>query len=106
MPPPAPRPPPPPPRPPPPPPPRRRRRGLVGGRSGWALAAALLVGATAVTATLNLAVRRGASTIVQGVVAVALPDQGVALVESVGGGLLSRRGAFLLRAGAETLVRP
>src|SRR3972149_6925706 len=81
-------------------------RGLVRGRSGWALAAALLVGVTAVTATLNLAVRRGASTIVQGVVAVALPDQGVALVESVGRVLLSRRGAFQLRAGAETLVRP
>jgi len=81
-------------------------RGLLRGRSGWALAAALLVGVTAVTATLNLAVRRGASTIVQGVVAVALPDQGVALVESVGRVLLSRRGAFQLRAGAETLVRP
>src|SRR3990170_712997 len=79
-------------------------RGLLRGRSGWALAAALLVGVTAVTATLNLVVRRGASTIVQGVVAVALPDQGVALVESVGRVFLSRGGAFQLRAGAATLV--
>lgn len=85
---------------------RNLLRWLQGGRAGRLLAAALLLGVTAVMGILNLAARRAAFALVQGAVALALPDRQAALVESVGRVLLPRRGAFSLRAEAEVLVRP
>ncbi len=81
-------------------------RWLQGGRAGRLLAALLLMGVTAVMAILNLAARRAAFALVQGAVALGLPDRQAALVESVGRLLLPGRGTFSLRAEAEVLVRP
>lgn len=80
-------------------------RWLLGGKAGRLLAAALLLGMTAVMATLNLAARRAAFSFVQGAVALGLPERQAAVVESVGRVILPRRGTFSLHAGAEVLVR-
>jgi hypothetical protein len=80
-------------------------RAPLRGRLGWLLAAALIVGFTVLGATLNLAVRRDVAPAVQAAVTLGLPEQRLALVESVGQVQPTRRGGFDLRASGETLMR-
>ncbi len=78
---------------------------LQRGRVGIALAIVVLAAMTLFTAMLNMAVRRSTSGVITAAVALGLPDQRLALVESAARVLPPRSGHARIRAPGDALIR-